>query len=150
MADARDSKSRGPQDHEGSSPSSGTETPGSGALGGDPMIHPELLEILCCPETRQPVREAPKHLVESVNRAIQDGGFAGGDAPSPGPLDGGLLREDGKFLYPVRNGIPIMLIEERIAVSPPPPGASRETASGENVEDDRDAGHHPVEAGARA
>ena len=110
------------------------------------MIHPELLEILCCPETRQPVREAPGALVESVNRAIRDGSLetpaGGGEA---GVLDGGLVREDGKFLYPVRNGIPIMLIEERIAI-PAPEG----DASAEDVEEDGDAGHHPVETGAGA
>ena len=110
------------------------------------MIHPELLEILCCPETRQRVREAPAALVESMNRAIRDGSLetpaGGGEA---GVLDGGLVREDGKFLYPVRNGIPIMLIEERIAI-PAPEG----DASAEDVEEDRDADHHPVETGAGA
>lgn len=112
------------------------------------MIHPELLEILCCPETRQPVREAPEALVESVNRAIRDGSLetpaGGGEA---GVLDGGLVREDGKFLYPVRNGIPIMLVEERIAI-PPPEGDA--PGSAEDVEEDGDAGHHPVETGAGA
>ena len=115
------------------------------------MIHPELLEILCCPETRQPVREAPAALVESLNRALRDGSLE----PPPGgasgdPLDGGLLREDGQFLYPVRKGIPIMLVEERIPI-PAPPG-DRETPpagdSGEDVEEDRDPGHPPVETGA--
>ena len=112
------------------------------------MIHPELLEILCCPETRQPVREAPAALVESVNRAIRDGSLnqsAGGEPA--GVLDGGLVREDGKFLYPVRNGIPIMLIEERIAI-PAPEGDGDESA--EDVEEDGDSGHHPVETGAGA
>ena len=112
------------------------------------MIHPELLEILCCPETRQPVREAPATLVESVNRAIREGSF---EAPAGGPkaetLHGGLLREDGKFLYPVRNGIPIMLMEERIPI--PVPG-SGDAGSGEDVEEGGDAGHHPVEADAGA
>jgi uncharacterized protein len=28
--------------------------------------------------------------------------------------DGGLLRADGKVLYPIRNNIPIMLISEGI------------------------------------
>ena len=107
------------------------------------MIHPELLEILCCPETRQPVREAPEAVVESVNRAIGDGSLK---TPA-GVLDGGLVREDGKFLYPVRNGIPIMLVEERIPI-PAPDGASGDSA--EDVEEDGDPGHHPVEAGAGA
>ena len=112
------------------------------------MVHPELLEILCCPETRQPVRSAPEALVESVNRAIRDGSLdvpAGGE--SAGVLDGGLVREDGKFLYPVRNGIPIMLVEERIAL-PAPEGDDGRSA--EDVEEDGDPGHHPVEAGAGA
>lgn len=111
------------------------------------MIHPELLEILCCPETRQPVRLAPEALVESVNRAIRGKSEtpAGGDGT--GALQGGLVREDGEFLYPIRNGIPIMLIEERIAI-PAPEGDAGESA--ENVEQDGDSGHHPVETGAGA
>ena len=110
------------------------------------MIHPELLEILCCPETRQPVREAPEALVESVNRAIRDGSLAMPASGEPAAvLDGGLVREDGKFLYPVRNGIPIMLIDERIAI-PAPEGED----STEDVEEDGDSGHHPVETGAGA
>jgi uncharacterized protein YbaR (Trm112 family) len=31
-------------------------------------------------------------------------------------LDGGLLRADRKILYPVREDIPVMLIEEGIPV----------------------------------
>ena len=111
------------------------------------MIHPELLEILCCPETRQPVRTAPEALVDAVNRAIRDGSLkppAGSRAIET--LDGGLVREDGKFVYPIRKGIPIMLIEERLPVPAPPSGEA--AASGEDVEQDGDPGHHPVEAGA--
>ena len=110
------------------------------------MVHPELLEILCCPETRQPVRVAPETLVESLNRAIRDGSLEmpAGGKPA-GVLDGGLVREDGRFLYPVRNGIPIMLIEERIAI-PAPEGDD----SAEDVGEDGDSGHHPVETGAGA
>jgi uncharacterized protein len=32
------------------------------------------------------------------------------------PLDGGLLRADKKILYPIREDIPVMLIEEGIPV----------------------------------
>jgi len=32
-------------------------------------------------------------------------------------LDGGLMRQDGKFLYPVRQEIPIMLIDEAIPLA---------------------------------
>ncbi len=94
------------------------------------------------------MRVAPEALVESVNRAIREGSLkapAGGEPA--GVLDGGLVREDGKFLYPVRNGIPIMLIEERIAI-PAPEGDGDDSA--EDVEEDGDPGHHPVETGAGA
>ena len=30
------------------------------------------------------------------------------------PIDEGLVREDGKVLYPIDDGIPVMLIEESI------------------------------------
>ena len=30
------------------------------------------------------------------------------------PISEGLVREDGKILYPVDDGIPVMLIEESI------------------------------------
>lgn len=93
------------------------------------------------------MREASAALVESVNRAIRDGSLSVPAGGETGALDGGLVREDGKFLYPVRNGIPIMLVEERIAI-PAPEGDGGESA--EDVEEDGDAGHHPVETGAGA
>lgn len=31
-------------------------------------------------------------------------------------LDGGLVRADGKVLYPVRNHVPVLLIGEAIAL----------------------------------
>ena len=81
------------------------------------MVDPELLEILVCPETRQPVRPADADLLERLNAAIQSGQVAnrGGDAVED-PVDEGLIREDGKVLYPVREDIPIMLIDEAIEV----------------------------------
>ena len=32
-------------------------------------------------------------------------------------LDAGLLRADGKFLYPVRHNIPVMLVDEAIPLA---------------------------------
>ena len=77
----------------------------------------ELLEFLCCPETHQSLSLAPQSLVDSVNLTISNGKARGmrGDAVSV-PIASGLVRADGKALYPIRNEIPVMLISEAIAL----------------------------------
>lgn len=79
------------------------------------MVDPQLLEILCCPETRQDVALAPAPLVEDLNRRVDAGTLQNraGEVVKE-RLDAGLLRADGKVLYPVREDIPVMLIEEAI------------------------------------
>ena len=81
------------------------------------MVDPELLEILVCPETRQPVRPADADLLERLNAAIRAGSIRNrsGELVHE-PLDGALLREDGRVVYPVREDIPIMLVDEAIAL----------------------------------
>jgi len=78
-------------------------------------MNPRLLEILVCPQTHQLVRLAAPEQVRDLNRRIEEGSLrnqAGQVVVEP--LDGGLLREDNKVLYPIRRDIPIMLIEEAI------------------------------------
>lgn len=80
-------------------------------------VDPELLEILVCPETRQPVGLAPDELIASLNKKIQAGELRNrGGASVSAPLQEGLLREDGRILYPVDDSIPVMLIEESIEI----------------------------------
>ncbi len=78
-------------------------------------ISQELLEILVCPETKQPVALAPDDVIARVNEQIGKGTLRnrGGDAVSE-PISEALLREDGKILYIVDDGIPVMLVEESI------------------------------------
>ena len=79
------------------------------------MVDAQLLEILCCPETRQELTLAPADMVEELNRRIGAGSLKnrGGEAVKE-KIEAGLLREDKKFLYPIREDIPIMLIDEGI------------------------------------
>ena len=81
------------------------------------MLDPELLDILVCPETRAPLRMADDDLLEALNRAVQAGGARNrrGELLTD-PVTAGLVREDGAVLYPIRDGIPIMLLDESVSV----------------------------------
>lgn len=78
-------------------------------------VSSELVEILVCPETKQPVSLASSDQLSAVNEKVRDGSLRnrGGDAVKE-PLTEGLVREDGRILYPVDDGIPVMLVEESI------------------------------------
>jgi uncharacterized protein len=79
------------------------------------MIDAELLKILCCPETHQPLTVADASLVQQLNERVQAGQLKNrADHPVKEKIDGGLVREDRKYLYPIRQEIPIMLIDEAI------------------------------------
>jgi uncharacterized protein YbaR (Trm112 family) len=74
-----------------------------------------LLKILVCPETKQPVSLAEPALIENINRKIEAGTIKSkGGSPVASPIDAGLIRADGQVLYPIREDIPIMLIDEAI------------------------------------
>ncbi len=83
----------------------------------------DLLAILVCPETREPVRLADSALLARVNAAIGAGRVKSQSGRLvTEPLAAALVREDGKRLYPVRDGIPIMLIDESMPIDPLPAG----------------------------
>ncbi len=90
------------------------------------MVDKQLLSILVCPESHIPLAEADEALIERVNEAIRAGRLSnrGGDAVTRA-LSEALVTEDGKVLYPVLDGIPMLLIDEGIVLdalgeTPPP------------------------------
>jgi len=78
-------------------------------------LDPELVEILVCPETKRAVRPATPAELASVNARVRDGSLRNrGGTRVERELGDGLVREDGRVLFPVEDGIPSMLIEESI------------------------------------
>ncbi len=79
------------------------------------MIDEELLEILACPETKEPVQLADQALIDEINARIERGEVKNrGDKKVEKKIDGGLVRADGPYLYPIDDDIPVMLIDEAI------------------------------------
>ena len=82
-------------------------------------VSADLLEILVCPESRQPVAPAPSELLTRLNQQIAAGTLRNrGGSKVEAPIAEGLLREDGRILYVVDDGIPVMLTEESIELRP--------------------------------
>ena len=78
-------------------------------------ISQELLDILACPETKQPLTLADPPLLARLNDRIRQGQLTNrGGMLVTDPIDGGLVRADGRYLYPIRDDIPIMLIDEAL------------------------------------
>ena len=79
------------------------------------MLEPKLLEILRCPETRQELRLAEPELLDRLNARIAAAAVRNrAGQPVAEQLQGALVRADGKFLYPIRRDIPVMLTEEAL------------------------------------
>ena len=64
-------------------------------------VDPKLLEILVCPLTKGPLR---------YDEQAQE-----------------LISDQAQLAYPIRDGIPIMLIDEARALDAPPAGAGAST-----------------------
>ena len=78
----------------------------------------QLLQILRCPQDRSALSEAPEELLTTINNAVREGrvkNLAG--RPVNDRLEGGLVRSDGDLLYPIVDGIPLLLSDEAIPIN---------------------------------
>jgi uncharacterized protein len=83
------------------------------------MIDYKLVEILRCPVTRQPLTVVAKDRLRQLNSAIAAGRLQHADGrKAETSLEEALLTHDGARIYPVREGIPVMLADEAILVDP--------------------------------
>ena len=82
------------------------------------MIDQPLLEILVCPENQTALAAAEPAVLARLNYAIAEGQVRNrGGQTVKEPLRAGLVREDKTLLYPIVDGIPVMLIDEAIALA---------------------------------
>lgn len=82
------------------------------------MLSNDLVSILCCPETKQDLVVADVSLVEKINQTIARGELKNrGGVVVIQKIEGGLVRADKKYLYTVRQDIPVMLIDEAIPLA---------------------------------
>lgn len=76
----------------------------------------KLLSILCCPVTHRDLYLARGDLLERLNAAIAEGRISNRDGVVlNAPLSEALMTEDGKIIYPVQDGIPVLLEGESIS-----------------------------------
>ncbi len=78
----------------------------------------KLLDLLVCPATRQPLALLDKPGLEALNHAIAAGSVKhADDTAQTEAIREALITRDRKILYRVDDGIPVLLIEEGIAVA---------------------------------
>jgi uncharacterized protein YbaR (Trm112 family) len=77
-----------------------------------------LLDILCCPVSKTPVRPLSKRELGALNDAIAAGkvdSVAGVSVREQ--VAEALITTDGKVIYRIEDGIPVMLPEEGIGTT---------------------------------
>ena len=74
-----------------------------------------FLSLLRCPRTGEELRVAGAEELAGYNRSITDGKLinVAGRKPEQA-MEGALVTEGGQWLYPVLEGIPVLLVEEAV------------------------------------
>ena len=76
-----------------------------------------LLAILRCPVTHKGLAVAKRNTLDEINAAIDAGNVCNRDGKALAErLTEALVTDDGKVIYPVADGIPVLLEGEAISM----------------------------------
>ena len=78
----------------------------------------KLLKILYCPVSKTPLTVLAQNKLDKLNSAIANGeALYIDDEKVTGPLQEGLITQDGKVIYAVQDDIPVLLEEKGIGTA---------------------------------
>ena len=81
----------------------------------------KLLDILCCPASKQPLALLNKAELAALNSAIAGGELKRVDgSPQSAAVKEGLITRDHQTIYRIEDGFPVLLSDEGIATAPIP------------------------------
>jgi uncharacterized protein YbaR (Trm112 family) len=80
-------------------------------------MDPDYLKILICPKTKGTLRMATDEEIALVNGRIASGEIVGEDGVPKAPLAEGLTCPSAGLVYPIRDGIPVLLIDEAMSIA---------------------------------
>jgi uncharacterized protein YbaR (Trm112 family) len=77
-----------------------------------------LLDILCCPVSHEPLLPLSRDKLKKLNTAVEAGDVQFVDnEPVEQALTAALITRDGKVVYAIEDGIPVLLPERGIGTT---------------------------------